>query len=155
VIHGGGRFANALAPVIATALIVQLTWRVAFVALGLITILFFVFLYRWFRDEPREHPAITASELAVLSPGQSAGGRTSEPIVWLDLLRRVWPASATCFAHRVVLYPSRSILGWCRGMRGRDRRFLKIDSAATSPAALVKDHHGSMETQAHVLECTR
>src|SRR5471030_755276 len=92
VMHGSGRFANALAPVIVTALIVLLTWRVAFIALGLITILFFVFLYWWFRDEPREHPAITAGELAALSQsnGQSAGGRTTEQIVWSDLLRRVW-----------------------------------------------------------------
>jgi MFS family permease len=104
VMHGSGRLANALAPVIVTALVVLLTWRVAFIALGLVTILFFVFLYGWFRDEPREHPAITAGELAVLSPGQSARGRTSEPIVWLDLLRRVWPASATCFAHGWMLW---------------------------------------------------
>jgi MFS family permease len=106
VMHGSGRFANALAPVIVTALIVVLTWRVAFIALGLVTILFFAFLYYWFRDEPRQHPAITAGELAILSPpdGASAGGHTSEPIVWPDLLRRVWPASATCFAHGWMLW---------------------------------------------------
>src|SRR6185436_4561156 len=95
VMHGSGRFANALAPIIVTALIVLLTWRFAFVALGLMTIAFFAFLYFWFRDEPREHASITAQELAVLRPadGRPVSGSTREPIVWPDLLRRVWPAS--------------------------------------------------------------
>jgi MFS family permease len=106
VMHGSGRFANALAPIIVTALIVLLTWRFAFVALGMITIAFFAFLYFWFRDEPREHPSITAGELAVLRPSgsQATSGRTLEPIVWPDLLRRVWPASAACFAHGWMLW---------------------------------------------------
>ena len=106
VMHGSGRFANALAPIIVTALIVLLTWRFAFVALGLMTIAFFAFLYFWFRDEPREHASITAQELAVLRPadGRPVSGSTREPIVWPDLLRRVWPASAACFAHGWMLW---------------------------------------------------
>jgi sugar phosphate permease len=104
--HGSGRLANALAPVIVTALIVWLTWRVAFFALGTVTIVFFAFLHYWFRDEPREHPLITPNELAALRQptGQPTSGRTLEPVVWSDLLRRVWPASATCFAHGWMLW---------------------------------------------------
>jgi MFS family permease len=106
VMHGSGRLANALAPVIVTALIVWLTWRVAFFALGTVTIVFFAFLHYWFRDEPREHPLITPNELAALRQptGQPTSGRTLEPVVWSDLLRRVWPASATCFAHGWMLW---------------------------------------------------
>lgn len=106
MMHGSGRFANALAPIIVTALIVLLTWRFAFMALGIITIAFFAFLYVWFRDEPHEHPSITSDELAVLRPlgSQAPTGRTLEPIVWPDLLRRVWPASAACFAHGWMLW---------------------------------------------------
>ena len=106
VMHGSGRFANALAPLIVTWLVVLLSWRVAFVALGAITICFFGFLYVWFRDEPREHPAITPDELSILRPPGAAAlsGRTREPVVWPDLLRRVWPASAACFAHGWMLW---------------------------------------------------
>jgi sugar phosphate permease len=106
VMHGCGRLANALAPLIVTGLIVSLTWRASFVVLGVITILFFGFLYAWFRDEPRAHPAISESELAVLgrSSGKITTGRTLEPIVWPDLLWRVWPASAACFAHGWMLW---------------------------------------------------
>jgi MFS family permease len=98
--------ANALAPLIVTGLIVFMTWRLSFVVLGVITILFFAFLYAWFRDEPRAHSSITESELAVLggSSGKITSGRTLEPIVWPDLLRRVWPASAACFAHGWMLW---------------------------------------------------
>jgi MFS family permease len=106
VMHGCGRLANALAPLIVTGLIVFMTWRVSFVVLGVVTIVFFAFLYIWFRDEPRAHPAISEGELALL--GRSSGGitkgRTLEPIVWPDLLRRVWPASAACFAHGWMLW---------------------------------------------------
>ncbi len=106
VMHGCGRLANALAPLIVTGLIVFTTWRLSFVVLGVITIFFFAFLYAWFRDEPRSHPAISEGELAVLgrASGKVTTGRTLEPIVWPDLLRRVWPASATCFAHGWMLW---------------------------------------------------
>jgi sugar phosphate permease len=126
--HGSGRLANALAPVIVTALIVLLSWRMAFVALGLVTILFFAFLYWWFRDEPREHPSIGTSELAVLSgtTGQVTEGRTPEPIVWPDLLRRVWPASLTCFAHGWMLW---FFLNWIP-TNFSTRYGLKIESSA-------------------------
>ena len=105
VMHGSGRLANALSPLIVTGLIVLLTWRTAFVALGAVTILFFAFLYAWFRDEPREHSGITDTELNALERSNRATmGRTLEPIVWPDLLRRVWPASAACFAHGWMLW---------------------------------------------------
>jgi MFS family permease len=106
MMHGSGRLANALAPLIVTALIVALTWRVAFAALGVITLIFFAFLHAWFRDDPREHPSITQHELDVLQPPgvEAASGRTSEPVVWSDMLRRVWPASAACFAHGWMLW---------------------------------------------------
>jgi MFS family permease len=106
VMHGCGRLANALAPLIVTGLIVFMTWRLSFVVLGVITIFFFAFLYTWFRDEPCGHPAVSEAELAVLgrSSGTVTKGRTLEPIVWPDLLRRVWPASAACFAHGWMLW---------------------------------------------------
>jgi MFS family permease len=128
VMHGSGRLANALSPVIVTALIVLLTWRIAFIALGLVTIVFFAFLYWWFRDEPREHRSIGTSELAVLSQtsGQLTAGRTPEPIVWCDLLRRVWPASLTCFAHGWMLW---FFLNWIPTYFST-RYGLKIESSA-------------------------
>jgi MFS family permease len=128
VMHGSGRFANALAPLIVTGLIVLLTWRFAFMALGAVTIVFFVFLYSWFRDEPRDHSSITASELAVLRPsgGQAISARTLEPIVWPDLLRRVWPASAACFAHGWMLW---FFLNWVPTYFS-SRYGMKIESSA-------------------------
>jgi MFS family permease len=128
VMHGSGRFANALAPLIVTALIVWLTWRFAFVALGAITLVFFAFLYVWFRDEPREHPSITAGELAVLRPAGAPAmtARTLEPIVWPDLLRRVWPASAACFAHGWMLW---FFLNWVPTYFS-SRYGMKIESSA-------------------------
>ena len=106
VMHGCGRLANALAPLIVTALIVWLTWRFAFVSLGIVTILFFAFFYTWFRDLPREHPSISSAELAVLGDARGAAAQAGAhaPVVWKDLLRRVWPASATCFAHGWMLW---------------------------------------------------
>jgi MFS family permease len=128
VMHGCGRFANALAPMVVTGLIVLLSWRFAFVALGAITLVFFAFLDSWFRDEPREHPSITAAELAALRPsaGQAMNARTVEPIVWPDLLRRVWPASAACFAHGWMLW---FFLNWVPTYFS-SRYGMKIESSA-------------------------
>jgi MFS family permease len=143
VMHGCGRLANALAPLIVTGLIVSLTWRASFVVLGVITILFFGFLYAWFRDEPRAHPAISESELAVLgrSSGKITQGRTLEPIVWPDLLRRVWPASAACFAHGWMLW---FFLNWVPSYFST-RYGMKIEaSAAFSTLVLLGGTLGTM-----------
>lgn len=97
--HAFARLGNAITPPLIAALTVLLTWRGSFVFLGVISLLWVVAWVWYFRNEPREHPAITAEELQTL-PARPAGPRPQVP--WGRLLRRMWPVTLTYFCY-----------GWC------------------------------------------
>ncbi len=107
MMHASGRLANAVAPLLVSAIIVNFSWRWTFIGLGVITILFFAVFYSRVRDNPRTHPSISPEELASLGLVERKSERLiekHEPVVWPVLLRRVWPATAACFCHGWVLW---------------------------------------------------
>lgn len=59
----GAHLAGGLTPMLVIALAHVLSWRQIFVAFGLIGFIWAAFWYRWFRDDPAEHPAVNAAEL--------------------------------------------------------------------------------------------
>jgi nitrate/nitrite transporter NarK len=81
------------------ALMAWLTWRGSFVALGLVSLIWGVIWVWYFRNDPKDHPAITASELASLPPRSAA---LKPQVPWGPLLRRMWPVTLTYFCY-----------GWC------------------------------------------
>lgn len=105
--HASGRFANAAAPLVISALLTVFSWRDAFIALGAITLVFFLVFYWFIRDNPLTDPRVSAEELAGLglpNPGALPAGEAKLPVHWPSLLRRVWPATAACFSHGWVLW---------------------------------------------------
>ena len=78
-----------------------LTWRGSFVALGAVSLVWGVVWALYFRNEPRDHPAITAAELATLPP-RPAQSRPEVP--WGPLLRRMWPVTLTYFCYGWTLW---------------------------------------------------
>jgi MFS family permease len=64
------RWGGALTPLLLIFLLrqVHVSWRIAFTLFGLIGIVWAVLFYRWFRDNPAEHPRVNAAELALLPP---------------------------------------------------------------------------------------
>ena len=66
---------------------VLLNWRAAFIIIGVVS-LTWVFVWFWyFRDDPKEHPAITEAELAML-PRRDAS--TLAPLT--EIFAREWIA---------------------------------------------------------------
>ena len=107
--HASGRFANAAAPLVISALVVAFSWRLAFVVLGAITLVFFCGFYWFIRDNPITDPRVSAKELSELglldlASSPAIAATATEPVHWLRLLRRVWPATAACFCHGWVLW---------------------------------------------------
>ncbi len=86
------RWGGAFTPMLVVATIGLVSWRWAFWVFGLIGFVWVWAFFRWFRDRPREHPAVNAAELALLdgaehnAPGHAAGAP------WAELLanRTVW-----------------------------------------------------------------
>ena len=86
------RVSAAATPVLVLWLIMTISWRRAFELFGVIGILWAIFFYRWFRDDPGTHRSVNPQELALLPPraetevahsGVPWGRIFSTPAVWL------------------------------------------------------------------------
>lgn len=66
-----------------------LHYKWVFLIFGLLGVVWAVGFYRWFRDHPKDHPAVNAGELAVIGEAQDAGGHA---MPWGRMLasRTVW-----------------------------------------------------------------
>ena len=96
ITHASARLGNAVTPPLIAALMAWLTWRGSFVVLGVVSLIWGIVWALYFRDEPKDHPAITADELASLPP-RAVTMRPQVP--WGPLLRRMWPVTLTYFCY--------------------------------------------------------
>jgi len=97
--HAFARLGNFVTPPLIAALMVWSSWRGSFILLGLVSLLWGVVWVLYFRNEPGDHPSISAEELASLPPRPPA---TRPKVPWGPLLRRMWPVTLTYFCY-----------GWC------------------------------------------
>ncbi len=98
--HAFARLGNAVTPPLIAALMAWLTWRGSFVALGVVSLVWGVIWALYFRNEPKDHPAITDEELASLPP-RPANTRpeVASQVPWGPLVRRMWPVTLTYFCY--------------------------------------------------------
>ncbi|HVN79154.1 MAG TPA: MFS transporter, partial [Terriglobia bacterium] len=85
------RWGGAFTPLLVVWVLTYVSWRRAFGAFGAIGVIWAVFFYRWFQDNPRHHPSVNAAELALLKGyEENASGHGDVP--WKKLLssRTVW-----------------------------------------------------------------
>jgi sugar phosphate permease len=100
LVHSFGRIGNAVTPPIMAGLFVFSTWRGSFVILGTASLVWLVMWVWYFRDDPREHPAMTPAVLETL-PVRAGGART---IPWLRLARHMMPVTIVDFCYGWTLW---------------------------------------------------
>jgi predicted dehydrogenase/MFS family permease len=110
----GSRLGAALAFPVIGWMVDSLGWRPSFVILGGIGVLWAVFWYAWFRDEPADHPGISHSERErILRERQQAGDRDADaPGVSPATLfrsRNMWLAMGQYVCSNFTFYFA---LGW-------------------------------------------
>lgn len=102
ITHSAARLGNAITPPAVAALVYFVSWRGSFVVLGAIS-LAWVGAWAWYyRDDPREHPAMTAESLARLPPPRPSAARAPTP--WGPLLRRMAPVTFVYFCYGWTLW---------------------------------------------------
>jgi MFS family permease len=84
VVFMGTRLGGAIAPPFVVFLMSNMGWRRAFFVLGALGIVWCVFWWRWFRDDPAAHPAVDAEELATIRQGLAPGA--ARRVKWRELL---------------------------------------------------------------------
>jgi MFS family permease len=99
ITHAFSRLGNAVTPALIVGLMAIVTWRGSFVVVGLAGFVWVALWYRYFRDDPKDHPSITPQELALL-PQRS--NRPAPAVPWGPLIARMWPVTLTYFCY-----------GWC------------------------------------------
>jgi MFS family permease len=124
IVHAAGRIGNAATPPIVTALLAFGSWRGSFVILGLASLVWPAVWMWLFRDDPRDHPNITAQELAALPP--PATGSASRAVPWLRLARRMLPVTIVDFCYGWTLW---LFLSWIPSFFFRNYR-LDLQSSA-------------------------
>jgi sugar phosphate permease len=104
------RWGGAFTPLIIVFLLRYVSWRSAFAIIGALGFVWAIFFWRWYRDNPRNHPAVNAAELAHLEGADStASGHGNVP--WRRFLksRTVWLLWAQYFC---LSYPWYFYITW-------------------------------------------
>jgi MFS family permease len=102
LVHSFARIGNALAPPLMITLMMFGSWRLAFVILGIVSFGWLIVWVWFYRNDPREHPSITAEELSMLPSRSVYTGPQRVP--WLRLARRILPVTAVDFCYGWTLW---------------------------------------------------
>lgn len=101
ITHSSSRLGNAVAPVVVAAIMISYGWREAFIATGVVS---FSWVIAWAvlsKENPKDHPHITAEELAQL-PNRKRG--PSAKVEWGPLFRRIAPVTIVYFCYGWTLW---------------------------------------------------
>ena len=77
IFFAGAHLSGGLTPILVTALLGFLPWRAIFVVFGAIGFVWAFAWYRWFRDEPADHPDAGPEEVKYIESGRMPGGAPS------------------------------------------------------------------------------
>src|SRR5882672_4093168 len=104
ITHSAARLGNALTPPLVAWLIALVTWRGSFVIMGIVSLIWTIVWALYFRDDPREHPQITADELPSLPPFRTRESAKKNPVPWRRLIPRMFPVTVVYFCYGWTLW---------------------------------------------------
>ncbi|MFO0845850.1 MAG: MFS transporter, partial [Gemmataceae bacterium] len=127
---------GATSPLLAAYIIESLGWRWAFVLFGTTGVVWAAFFWRWFRDDPAQHPQVNPGELAALGDGGSGGVVHREGIPWRAVLRNpsIWLLAAimTFSAFNSYVY-----LSWFSSYLQEGRHVEQVEAGQLASLVLV------------------
>jgi len=101
IVHSFARIGNALTPPMVAGLLLFSSWRGTFVFLGGASLIWMAVWIFYFRNDPRDHPAMTSERLATL-PRRASGHARKIP--WLNLARHILPVTMVDFCYGWTLW---------------------------------------------------
>ncbi|MBV9827653.1 MAG: MFS transporter [Alphaproteobacteria bacterium] len=97
ITHSASRLGAAVTAPVVAFLITYLSWRWSFVVLASLSAAWAFLWLWWFRDDPRQHPAMTPAEVAELPVIDQAARVRAGQVPWGPLVRRVGPTMFVYF----------------------------------------------------------
>lgn len=140
VVFLGTRLGAAVSPPLVVAIIAWLGWRAGFVVFGALGIVWSVFWWRWFRDDPADHPSVTHAELAVIQEGARTGPLPA--LRWRDLLDL--NLATICLMYFCVGYGLYFYLTWLPTYFKEARGFSTVQAAWLASLVLAASGTAAM-----------
>jgi ACS family glucarate transporter-like MFS transporter len=108
VLFMGTRFGGALAPPLVVAIMAFAGWRVSFFIFGTLGVIWSLFWWKWYRDDPREHSGTSREELQTILEGIKQEHATA--VDWRQFLN--FNFLLICLTYFCVAYPFYFYLTW-------------------------------------------
>ncbi|HEY2384317.1 MAG TPA: MFS transporter [Terriglobia bacterium] len=102
ITHACSRLGSAITPPLVAFLIVAVSWRMSFIAVGIISLFWALIWALYFRDDPGRHNAVTKQEIAML-PAYAAT-RQEGNVPWTRLALRMAPVTIVYFCYAWTLW---------------------------------------------------
>ena len=102
------RWGGAITPLLVYQFLLVVHWRTAFMIFGAMGLVWGFFFYRWYRDEPRDHPDVNQAERALLANNPAVARH--DPVPWSRYLRvrttwLLW-LQYFCFSYCWYFFPN-------------------------------------------------
>lgn len=95
----GAHLAGGVTPALVTFLFPHLGWRGVFIAFGCLGFVWAAWWYRWYRDNPADHPAISPEEVKLIQAGRLQEAPHSGRSLW-----RILPTNANLIALCITYF---------------------------------------------------
>jgi MFS family permease len=102
ITHAFARIGNAITPPLVTWLMLAFSWRGSFIILGLVSFVWALAWMWYFRDNPRDHRAITKEEIDKLPA--YVGAKEAPAVPWGPLVKRMLPVTVVYFCYGWTLW---------------------------------------------------
>ncbi|TKI02815.1 MFS transporter [Martelella alba] len=130
------KFGSAVAMPLIVWMIAVFDWRLTFLAIGGLGLLWFIAWYVIYSENPEDHKRISQHEIALIHEGQAQrhGDKSIAPMKWYKLLRyrNIW---AMCIGFFTINYTSYFFITWLPTYLVKDKGmdFLKMGLVAALP----------------------
>jgi len=126
IFFAGAHLSGGVTPLVVMAMAGWLQWRMIFIVFGAVGALWAVCWHIWFRDEPRDHPSVSAEERDHIEATRGLATTTQETGSWTRVFKTptVAPLCIQAFANSYGFYffitwlPT--YLAQARGMKGAE-----------------------------------
>jgi MFS family permease len=135
------RIGAAASPPLVIAIISLAGWRASFWIFGALGVVWSLFWWRWFRDDPALHPSVNREELALIASGTQTTGH--QRVHWRDLLDV--NLLCICMMYFCIGYGLYFYLTWLPTYFREARGFSQSQAAWLSSAVLLS---GGLATMA-------
>jgi len=121
------RWGGAFTPLLVNAILAVTTWRWAFRIFGCLGVVWAVFFYRWYKDNPMDNRSMNAAERELVkSAALNAGGHHEVPVRLFVRSRQVW---LLCLQYLCLSYGWYFYITWLPTYL-REERHLALGSSA-------------------------